>query len=75
MFNTASPKGCTTKIPIPDSLAAGRCGCDGYIAANGPLGQASFATDDVPIVDIVVPSLRIASPPDYPSPSRQPGSS
>lgn len=64
VFNTTSRKGCTTKIPIPDGLAAGRCGCDGYIAATGRLAQASFATDDVPIVDIVIPKLRIASPPE-----------
>ena len=64
MFSTTGGEGCTIKIPVPDTLAVGRCGCVGYVAATGPLAQAAFVNEDVPFVDTVMPTLRIARLPE-----------
>jgi len=64
VFSTTGGEGCTIKIPVPDTLAVGRCGCVGYVAATGPLAQAAFVNEDVPFVDTVMPTLRIARLPE-----------
>ena len=56
-------KWCKVKIAAQDSLAVSRCGCGGYLPASGPLAEAAFATEDVPLVDTVIPTLRIAARP------------
>jgi hypothetical protein len=62
VFGGSDRHGCKIKVPARDSLAVSRCGCAGYVAASGPLAQAAFATDDVPLVDTVMPTLRVANP-------------
>lgn len=64
VFSASGEKGCKIEIPVPDSLAMGRCGCAGYLAATGPLALAEFVSEDVPLVDVVTPTLRVAPRPD-----------
>ncbi len=54
---------CNFMIPDRDTVAISRCGCPGYVHATGPLAQADFATEDVPVVDTVMPTLRVVDPP------------
>ena len=51
-------------VPARDSLAISRCGCEGYLRATRPLAEAAFATEDIPLVDTVIPTLRVVDPPD-----------
>lgn len=64
VFSTTAQKGCKVTIQVADSLAVGRCGCAGYIAMTGPLAQAEFVEREVPLVEMVIPTLRIAPPLD-----------
>ena len=60
VFSTTGQKGCKVKIQVADSLAVGRCGCIGYVAMTGPVARARFVEHEVPLVDTVTPTLRIA---------------
>ena len=62
VFSSAGRTGCRAEVPVPDTLGMGRCGCIGYVAARGPFGQATFATEEAPLVDVVIPKLRITPP-------------
>jgi hypothetical protein len=64
VFSGAKRHGCDYVVRATDSLAESRCGCDGYLRATRPLSEATFATEDVLLVDTVIPRLRVVDPPD-----------
>ena len=64
VFFGAKESGCSYMVPARDSLAISRCGCEGYLRATRPLAEAAFATEDIPLVDTVIPTLRVVDPPD-----------